>query len=280
MKELFSPLTEPIGAIWLLMLLGLIWSLWRRCWTSAILLGIPTFLLFFVGSTPFAGVLVDKEEAIWDGKILSGHDNPISKSREFNATEEKRTEGTVTNSPADAVIVLGGEARESSLDAFGFAPTDAWARMITAVELVRLGRAKMLVLGGSYSFADKPELPQMVAVQDWINAWKLAPGGVTNLGICWNTHDEAVAFDRLKKGQGWNSVILVTSALHLRRSVALFKKLGCEVEPIAADFEVHGGAFKWNFSLFPKQYRFTLLALYLHEKIGWLVYRYKGWIDG
>ena len=100
---------------------------------------------------------------------------------------------------------------------------------------------------------------------------------MTNLGICINTHDEAVAFRKLAQSQGWSKVMLVTSALHLRRGVALFKKQGIEVTPVAADFQVLGVP-QDPFSPFPRQHRFFLLALYLHEKIGWWVYRARGWV--
>jgi hypothetical protein len=31
-------------------------------------------------------------------------------------------------------------------------------------------------------------------------------------------------------------------------------------------------------SPFPRQHRLFLLALYMHEKIGWWVYRARGWV--
>jgi uncharacterized SAM-binding protein YcdF (DUF218 family) len=120
----------------------------------------------------------------------------------------------------------------------------------------------------------------MGVLQDWVARWGLVSGAgaITNLGICFTTRDEAVAFKKLKEGQGWQKIILVTSALHLRRSEALFRKLGIEVIPVAADFEVLGVPQDSHFSPFPRQGRFRLLALYLHEKIGWWVYRVRGWV--
>ena len=101
---------------------------------------------------------------------------------------------------------------------------------------------------------------------------------MTNLGICINTHDEAVAFRKLARSQGWSKVLLVTSALHLRRAVALFKQQGIEVTPVAADFQALGVPPD-PFSPFPREHRLFLMTLYLHEKIGWWVYRLRRWVE-
>jgi hypothetical protein len=47
---------------------------------------------------------------------------------------------------------------------------------------------------------------------------------------------------------------------------------------VAADFQVLGVPQDLSCSLFPRQQRLVLLSLYLHEKIGWGVYRARGWL--
>lgn len=235
------------------MMLGVLWMLFRRQLRSAIWLGIPTVLLFLVGSTPIAETLVAAEEMRWEGVADS------------------------LTTPADAVVALGGGERVSHHDPLGFALFDGASRLLTAIELVRSGKAKTLVLGGSGPLADKPASPSMVVVQDWVVRWGLVNGALTNLGICMTTHDEAVAFKKLMDSQQWQRVILVTSALHMRRSEALFRKRGINVIPVAADFEVWGVPEE-PVSLFPRVRRLYLLTLYAHEKIGWWVYRLKGWV--
>ena len=274
MHGFFLPLTEPLGMVWFLMFAGLCWLLARRHWRSAIWLGIPTFLLFLIGSTPVAEMIVGAAEGRWKGnaetlkaEMLKGAD----------ALTYRRSDAPV----ADAVVMLGGGYYVSDRDLYGFALCDGGARVVTALELLRTEKASALVLGGGLPVAGRPDVTAPSLLEHWVAAWGLASsaGVVTNLGTCMNTHDEAVQFRKLEEAYHWRKVLLVTSALHMPRSVALFKKLGIVVEPVARDFKVYGvpGA-RLSFSPFPRQNRFQVLGLYLHEKIGWWVYRVRGWV--
>ena len=306
MNQFFAPLAEPVGALWCLMILGVLWLLCRRQWRSAIWLGLPTVLLFTIGSTPLAETLVAVEERQWAGNSdVRGQMTEVEKTETGNQkleiagqkTEHGKQPGgskgrkpvmadnsqlstlnSQTNAPFDAVVALGGGERVSQNDLLGFAEGDGGSRVLTAVQLVRLGKAKTLVLGGSWPIPGQPDVSSMSVVQDWVTGWGLVGGAVTNLGVCINTHDEAVAFRKLARSQGWKKVMLVTSALHMRRAVALFKKQGIEVTPVAADFQVLGVPQDLSFKPFPQQHRLFLLALYLHEKIGWWAYRARGWV--
>jgi len=254
-KSFIAPLLEPLGALWLLMALGVLWLLWRKERRSAAWLGAPTLLLLLLGSTPLAEILVRRAEQPY--------------APQSNASQP----------PADAVVALGGGHGISNYDLLGFTTGEAGSRLLTAVALVRQGRAKTLVLGGSWPMAEGASVPQMSVVQDWVVGWHLTSGVVTNLGVCKDTHDEALACRRLQEAHGWQRVILVTSALHLRRSVAVFAKAGVEVVPVAADFQAAGvPKTPGQWSPFPRQGRLVLLSRYSHEVIGWWVYHWRGWI--
>ena len=254
MSPFFAPLAEPVGALWGLMVLGVLYLLCRRHWRCAMWLGFPVVLLFVLGSTSLTEKLVAAEEQPYAGQPH------------------------LPALPADAVVSLGGDERLSRYDLLGFAMGNGGSRVLTAVELVRLGKARTLVLGGSSPIPGRPGAPSMGVLQDWVTSWGLAVGAVTNLGICKNTHDEAVAFRALAQRRGWLKVILVTSALHMRRSVALFKKQGIEVTPVAADFKAAGVSPPLPFSPIPLEHRLFLMTLYMHEKIGWWIYRARGWV--
>lgn len=75
-------------------------------------------------------------------------------------------------------------------------------------------------------------------------------------------------------------ILLVTSAYHLRRAEAVFRKAGMDVIPVACDF-VAGLAeleSKPLFNPIPRPGGFDKMQLYMHEVIGWWVYRWRGWV--
>ncbi len=234
------------------MALGFAWLVWRRQWRSACWLGVPTLLIFLIGSTPFPAVLVAAEERVY------------ADAKEFPKTR------------VDAVVVLGGGFYESQYDIRGVAISAAGSRAFTGMEMARRGLTTNLVLGGSVP-VENQAIPTSAKVQLWMEPWGLPGIMLTNLGTCRDTHDEALAFKQLQAAHGWKSVVLVTSALHMRRSVALFAKQGIQVTPVACDFRAYG-TVPTSFSIIPRQGGFESLALYLHEKIGWWVYWGRGWI--
>jgi uncharacterized SAM-binding protein YcdF (DUF218 family) len=244
---------EPLTIIWLLMGGSFAVMLYRRQWRAAWLPGGLAGLICLLGNSP----LIDR--------LVSGCERPYAYA------------DMTRLAPADAVVALGSGSLESPESLLGFSLGQAGTeRCLTALQLSRLGKARVVVLGGGEALSVRVQQSQMVLVQSWVQAWRLAPGAVTNLGICANTHDEAVRYAQLAAANKWKRTLLVTSALHVKRAEAVFKKLGVPVTPIGCDFHDSGLAYKWT--LFPIQDRFALWSLYLHEQIGTIVYRLRGWI--
>jgi uncharacterized SAM-binding protein YcdF (DUF218 family) len=109
--------------------------------------------------------------------------------------------------------------------------------------------------------------------------WGAAPEATFDLGLCGNTHDEAVRMRELMQKHGWKRIFLVTSASHMRRAEGVFAKAGVPVVPVACDFQALGTPPSGLLARpFPGLAGMEQLDLYLHEKIGWWVYRWRGWI--
>jgi uncharacterized SAM-binding protein YcdF (DUF218 family) len=237
------------------MVLGVLWLLWRRQWQGTVWLAVPAVLMFLIGSTPLVDAIVARAE------------RPQART-DIDSLPE-----------ADVVVALGGGYCVSEHDMFGFALGAGGSRVLTALELVRRGKAKALVLGGNVPPAGKPGVVASSLVQGWVLASGMTTVTVANLGLCANTHDEALRFKELSAQCGWRKVILVTSALHIPRSVSAFAAQGIAVVPVACDFQAYGvPPVQGDFSPFPRQHRLFLLALYMHERIGWWVYRARGWV--
>jgi uncharacterized SAM-binding protein YcdF (DUF218 family) len=153
-------------------------------------------------------------------------------------------------------------------------------RIITAAELVRLKKGEALVIGGGeYSSSGQTGLHgQLIA--EWLESWKPFNSPIHVLDYSSNTKDEADQTKVLAEKNGWKKIILVTSAYHMRRAEALFKKTGLEMVSVGSDFEGLSSleADFRIYSIVPSSGGFQALGLYLHEQVGWLYYKLRGWI--
>lgn len=156
--------------------------------------------------------------------------------------------------------------------------TSAVDRAITAVDLVQRGKAPVLVVGGGVVQGFAEGTLESDLWLRWLEAWRLTPEQVHQLGICRNTHDEGVAFKRLAEMHGWKRIILVTSAAHMRRAEGVFRQLEIPVTCFATDFRGLSALETGGLRLgVPTPSRLDHCDSYLHEIVGRLVYRWRGW---
>ena len=88
-----------------------------------------------------------------------------------------------------------------------------------------------------------------------------------------NTHDESLAFAALARTRGWTRVRAVTSPLHTRRACAALEATGLSVQCAPADSRDVSLA-----RLGTPTARLRVSGPALHELVGLLVYRARGWI--
>jgi uncharacterized SAM-binding protein YcdF (DUF218 family) len=159
---------------------------------------------------------------------------------------------------ADAVVVLGCGVMKD-----GTPSSSAEDRISHASSIVRQGRAHCVVLCGvlwTPGIRRQLEDPSPAITVSWS-------------GPVVNTHDEALATERLARARGWKRVIVVTQAWHMRRAAAVFRTTGLDV--------LQSSALETRYDLTdPEQLsdRFQAVRDWLHEAIGFRVYQMRGWI--
>lgn len=92
-----------------------------------------------------------------------------------------------------------------------------------------------------------------------------------------NTYQNAVYCAQAMKSAGLRTALLVTSALHLPRSLAVARAAGIEALPAATDFQVTAASNK-PLRWFPSAEALQRSTYALHEWMGMLVYRWRGWV--
>jgi len=256
-------LVQPIGFVWfcLLVLTVLLWRKRQRRFALATA-GLAV-LITLVGSTPLPATLLASLEKPYIGIRLQ-HFPPV-----------------------DAVVMLGGGSQPSQRELAGLHLTRAGDRLVTAVELMRLGKAPVLVLGGADAEIDGELRLEADQVKRWLLEWKLPvsqsaerPLEIVTLGRSKDTHDEALKVRAIVAERNWTGVLLVTSASHMRRAEAVFRTAGINVTAAPCDFRT-GLSSRRDQSVLsiPSHGGFELFSTWLHEQVGWRMYLRRGWIN-
>jgi uncharacterized SAM-binding protein YcdF (DUF218 family) len=164
---------------------------------------------------------------------------------------------------ADAVFVFG-----SRIQLDGEPSSDAMSRLFRGLELVADGRAPRLVVSEL-----PPPFPAYAPLaRDWVG--RFAPAvEVLSFGPIRNTHDEAVHLAALFRQRGWKRVLAVTSPTHTRRAAECLEKEGLDVVSVPAietDFDVE--------RLERPEDRRAAFRTIAHERLGLVVYRWRGWV--
>lgn len=245
-----NALIDPAALLWLFLLLLGVGFIAKRRWRCGLTLGVlcGAWWLLEVSATP--------------ARLLAALEKPYA--------------GGPTPAAADAIVVLGGGASPSAHD---FAELDfgmAADRILMGIELSRRGLGKVLVLGGSATRVPEPA-PEPGRLRRWIGAWRLVDTPMLDLGACRNTRDEAVRAAGLVREHKWKRVILVTSAWHLKRSEATFRRVGLEVVPVGCDF-TGMAMLERPASWVPQSQSMVVLQYWLHEVVGYWYYRLRGWV--
>ncbi len=189
---------------------------------------------------------------------------------------------------ADAIVLLGGGTDPAAPPRAMVEINGAGDRILYAAKLYKDGKAPIILAsGGNITWlSDRPSTPasEMAEILEFI--------GIPSRAI-WlqpdsqNTYEDALYSAKMLKDKGITRVILVTSALHMPRSVALFEKQGIQVIPAPADFTITEDSWQQLTSdnlagqliaLLPNTSNLGLTSNALKEYLGWLAYRLRGWL--
>lgn len=100
-----------------------------------------------------------------------------------------------------------------------------------------------------------------------------------SIGVCSDTHDEVLKAAALMKERGLKRLLLVTSASHMPRAMALFRKTAVEAIAVPCNYHSslnHVGDLQWFH--WPSYHGFETFSFWIHETIGHYVYLWRGWI--
>lgn len=258
LSKLLPLFVFPLGLIALLLILALVW---RRARRYAIILAL---IILWVGSSRYVAYALIRS--------LESRYTPLAAAPQ-----------------ADAIVVLGGGTRGSDPPRPIPEVNEAGDRLLYGAQLYHDGAADIvLVTGGSIDWLTPegidPEANDMSALMALLG---VPPEAVWLEDESRNTYENALYSAQMLADADMNDILLVTSAMHMPRSVPLFEMQGLHVTPAPADYLVsdaewdhlwRGGPTATIINLMPNVEYLTYTSRVLKEYIGLLVYGLRGWL--
>jgi uncharacterized SAM-binding protein YcdF (DUF218 family) len=243
----------PIGFVLELLFIALLFALkgWRR--TAATFL-VSAMLVLWTASMPFvAGEVMGKLEQDYPAVMMS--EVPVG----------------------DCIVVLGGTVEPVLPPRVDVDMLESVDRVRKAAQLFHAGRGKMIIAtGGNQPWSSFTE-PEAESMKVLLLEWGVPAVAIVVEGSSRNTRENArnaiVAMEEVT----CNRPLLVTSAAHMKRSVAAFEKLGVTVFPVSADVRVINNPKLTLLDFLPDAGALNMTTDAIREWVGQRVYEMQEW---
>lgn len=234
---------------WLLGLLAVL-LFWRQRWARKLLL-----LMFLL--------------------ILALHSGPLNYALRYPLESryppliDPRTAGNY-----DAIVVL----TSSSVPARGLIPFPSideamFRRLDEAWRLYRIQPKPIIVTGGHVD-PFTPARDENKIAREFLIRWGVPERDVIGEEKSRDTFENALETRKVLQKRGWKRYVLVTSALHMPRSMLVFSARVPEPIPAPGDFSV--GEIEWTpFAFVPNVSVAPKIFAAIHEYAGWLNYYWR-----
>ena len=176
---------------------------------------------------------------------------------------------SLSNSQIQWIVVLGG-GHNSSLPAGMQLSPSSLARVTEGIRIYRTKAGRKIILSGGAVF---DPLPNAKAMQSTARIFGVSEQDIILETESWDTEDEARLIAPIVKKEPF---YLVTSAVHMPRSMALFQKQGTNPVPAPTDFAFRSVQSPLGLRLMPNTSALSQSERSLREYLGMMWSRIRG----
>lgn len=175
----------------------------------------------------------------------------------------------------DVVVLLGGVVDHAPTAAHGSRQyNDNVERLLLTYDLLRKGRATKAILSGGRGRQGDPVV-EAEALADQLADWGIDRERLIVEGEAKNTRENATLSAQIVREQGFQSVLIVTSAFHMRRALETFEAVDLDVDALSTDYKSADGAAEMSF--LPRASRLNESSRAIREIAGRWIYRVVGY---
>lgn len=178
---------------------------------------------------------------------------------------------------ADVVVLLGGMVDPNSLRGGRPEFGSAVDRLTASVELLLKNKAAHVIISGGSGLMLQGGLREGEILKKYLVGLGLSADKILADSASRNTRENATESGKIVAAHAFKKIILVTSAFHMPRSVACFRKAGLEVIAYPVDFRA---AERSSFpeSFFPSAQGIDDFSTAVREIVGLAAYKLAGYI--
>lgn len=184
---------------------------------------------------------------------------------------------------ADAIVVLGN-ARPFRLDPSYPDLTEDADRIWHAARLYLAGKAPLVIVSAGNVWGGRHKQLAADASRVVLNAFGVPDEVIVLEPRSRNTRQNALFTTELAAGRDIKRVLLATSASHMPRAEAAFRRAGLDVIPAVAGYRPTPPGYEtwrarpWMLSFMPRAGSLAKSSRALKEHLGFLVYRLRDWV--
>lgn len=153
-------------------------------------------------------------------------------------------------------------------------------RVVHTVQLYKLGLIdRIIISGGSARIIDIEE-QEADRFRDVMVLMGVPGSAIIVENQTRNTHESAVEVKSMLGRAGYTAedCVLITSAFHMRRSLACYRKVGLSIDAFSTDFYAHQSRYYPDAFLIPKIDALIIWHKLVHEWIGITAYWLAGYV--
>ncbi|MGC4021301.1 MAG: YdcF family protein [Cyclobacteriaceae bacterium] len=152
-------------------------------------------------------------------------------------------------------------------------------RVTHTLQLYKLGKIKKILVSGGSGRISAPERKEAMEVAEAFMLMGVPSEDIITESESRNTHESAVAVKKMLEGKSKpEQCILITSAFHMRRSLACYKKVGWNMDVFTVDFLSHERKFTLDVLFVPSVETLKNWHTLVKEWAGMVMYKLAGYI--
>lgn len=153
-------------------------------------------------------------------------------------------------------------------------------RVYHTVQLYKLGLIKKILVSGGTGLLKNIDDPEALKFKEAMQIMGVLENDILTESKTRNTYESAGAVKTMLTELGYdkNNCVLITSAFHMRRSLACYRKAGLDIDNFTTDFYAHPRYYNIETLLIPDAEAIIIWHKLMKEWAGFVAYKAAGYI--